>query len=344
MSFGEEQIVQAYSLATLGYYVDLPGGGVESVKELNGFTVSHGGETNMIGIYADRLSGEYSAVTVTPSAMVDVAILYLQAFENSDLAADGARVVIDGQKYSVAELKRYRVYKDDAISVYSVAPLVCKTSFEQQLDEYIAREADTPANSTWFLLEQYCNENISVWIKPMVLRIAAANSPSFLEYEIVISDVILNWLEELGMPKDGVRTRWGYYGRRWGAPYSEKLIRDYDMLGVRISDEYEDYEPMLFLQAFYWREFRRDDAWIWIDGEMMNPKDLEQYIIYSDNVLGVYDFTELICPVDFRERLSERLAAEGKDAAEFEWAFELESYVQQNKERLIQNMAEERNE
>lgn len=334
MSVSEEEIVQGYSLQMLGYYVDLPANlSLKGVKNFHGVSVMQvNGEYTTDSSEPDN---KYTVITVTPSAGEDFAILYLQAFYNADLKAKNARIVIDEKTYTPNELKSYRVYKDDTVSVYNITSLVKRISLEQKIKEYSPSDPFVAVNETWLLVEQYYNENISKFIKPMVMRIAAARSPSSLDYGIVISDIISDWMRELGMPENGVRICRGRYGERWGSPYSEKLIGEYDMYAVRISDEGDEdveYEPILFLQAFYQNEFYQDDACIWKDGKNILTKDLKEYIIFKDLDVIVYDFTELICPGDFRGRLTKRLAEEGKDPEEFQWAFELETYLQRNKD------------
>ncbi len=171
--------IPAYSLEALGYCIDIEmPAEVEGVTGLNyQLVVVEGNEKIRWGIYADRLSGGYTAITVTPSAMEDVAVLYLQGFYNEELEQDGAKILVAEQWYSTAEMEPYRVYRDDSITVYSMAALVNETSFEQQLMEYIQGERETPANSTWLLLEPYFNENISALIKPVGMTGIASSAP-----------------------------------------------------------------------------------------------------------------------------------------------------------------------
>lgn len=335
--------IQPHGLTELGYYVDAPAV-IDGVEDWNGFCIGDGNNKIRIGKYAKKLKGDYTAVTVTPAASEEVALIYLQCFYNNELSAEGAVIEIGDKKNTPKELEAYRVYQDDEISVYSIFSLVSEQTFKQQLDEYISSYSETPANETWLKIEDYFNTNIKGLIKKMVLRYAAGYDLETLRYTVEASaETVGIWdtnrhLKEKAPDEPAYLVANGDYGRRWGAPNTEKLSGQYNVISavLQFDKGREQTVPIMYLQAYENKELVRTDTRIWIDGKCMQPEELRDYIVYNDNNITVYNFYKLIDPVNFQSRIKDFVKAANMEGYDIEWALKLNVYVNNNIKKLIQ--------
>ncbi|SDO01248.1 hypothetical protein [Acetanaerobacterium elongatum] len=338
-----ERVIKPHGLTELGYYVDAPAV-IDGVEDWNGFCIGDGNNKIRIGKYAKKLKGDYTAVTVAPAASEEVALMYLQSFYNTELSAEGAVIEIGDKKYAPKELETYRVYQDDEISVYSIFSLVSEQTFKQQLDEYISSYRETPANETWLKIEDYFNTNIKALIKKMVLRYAAGYALETLRYTVEASAETVGIWDTNRYPKDKAPDGPAYlvangdYGRRWGAPYTEKLSGQYNVIFavLHFDKGHEQTVPIMYLQTYESKELVRTDTRIWIDGKSMQPEELRDYIVYTDNNITVYNFYKLIDSVDFHSRIDDCVKAAAVEGYDTEWALKLNVYVNNNIKKLIQ--------
>lgn len=337
------RVITSYDLTELGYYVDAPAV-IEGVEDWNGLSIWEGNDRIRIGKYAKKLKGDYTAVSVTPAASEDVALMYLQCFYNNELSAEGAVIEIGDKKYTPKELEAYRVYQDDKIAVYSISPIVSEQTFKQQLDEYISSYSETPANETWLKIEDYFKGNIKGLIKKMVVRYAAGYDLETLRYTVETSAETVGIWDTNRYPNDKAPDELAYlvtngdYGRRWGAPYTEKLSGQYNVISaiLQFDKGREQIVPIMYLQAYESKELVRVDTRIWIDGNSVQPGALKDYIVYTDNDITVYNFYKLIDSVNFQSRIKDCVKAADVENYDTDWALKLNVYVNNNIKKLIQ--------